>query len=301
MTFLKDLMADLFERRLWPIALGLLVALVAVPTLLSEPGAPDSTAPPASGALTGSISSETQPVVNVSQGYGKNFRRRVRRLARKNPFIQQAIPTPPPTSKPGQGSSAPAGGLGAGAGAGAGAGGGTLAPPTTQPSPTTGEDLTDAVKDGDAVLFQYTAAVNFGEVGQAEKKSLKALDPLPSRENPVVVFMGVLTDGGTAVFLVSQSVTSRGEGECKPSRDQCTFVHLKKGDVRFFEVPNPDGTSVTTYELELREIRVKKIEQTEGKSSRRRATGASARASAERARESRRERAVLGVFDLIGF
>ena len=35
MTFLRNIGADLVEKRLWPVALVLLVALVAVPTLLA--------------------------------------------------------------------------------------------------------------------------------------------------------------------------------------------------------------------------------------------------------------------------
>ena len=46
-TFLSDLWADLREKRLWPVALLLLVALVAVPVVLAKPGAEPAPPPPA--------------------------------------------------------------------------------------------------------------------------------------------------------------------------------------------------------------------------------------------------------------
>ena len=41
--FVKDIVGDLIEKRLWPLALALLVALVAVPVLLGG-GGEDSSA-----------------------------------------------------------------------------------------------------------------------------------------------------------------------------------------------------------------------------------------------------------------
>ena len=45
MTFLRDIVADLREKRLWPFAALLLVALVAVPVVLARGGNPPAAAP----------------------------------------------------------------------------------------------------------------------------------------------------------------------------------------------------------------------------------------------------------------
>lgn len=300
----RELFTDLQERRLWPIAVALLVALVAVPTLLAKP-AKEATAPaPADSAdlsqkRAGSIMTETQPVVSLSPGYSRGFRRAVRRLPRKDPFVQQAKPKKKASDDAGAPSSAGA----AGGGGGSTADTGTI----TAPPGTSGGGLTDTPPQSDVVLFEYTAAVRFGEVGDAKNSTLERLDPLPSETSPVVVFMGVLTDGETAVFLVSSTAVARGDGDCKPDSTNCQFVHMRKGDVELIDVPATEGdATVTTYQLELRGIKVKKL-KSGSSSSTKSVNGSRARASSERAggprraAQARREKRLFGVFDLIGF
>jgi hypothetical protein len=306
---LRELVADLQERRLWPVAVGLLVALVAIPTVLSTPVAESGQSVPApddsgvvSGKRAGSILTETQPIVSLNQGFAKGFRRAVRRLPRKDPFVQQAKPKKKPSEEEGGPSSEGA----AGGGAGSTADAGTI----TAPPGTSGGGLTGTGTDqpSDVVLFEYTAAVSFGEVGDTKNSTLHRLDALPSATEPVVVFMGVLTDGETAVFLVSDTAVARGDGECKPDSTNCQFVHMKKNDVELIDVPGTDGNpTTTTYELELRAIKVEKVGSGGSSSAKRVVTGSRARSSsarskrAQRAAQARREKRLFGVFDLIGF
>jgi hypothetical protein len=302
----RDLVADLQERRLWPVALALLVALVAVPTVLSKPveehpapaDSQGASAVPAKGS--GSILTETQPVVSLSQAPPRGFRRAVRRLPRKDPFVQQAKPKPSKTSEEGGPSSE---GAAAGGGGDATADAGTI----TAPPGSSDGGLTDTPPQSDVVLFEYQAAVSFGEVGDTKNSTLSRLDTLPSETDPVVVFMGVLTDGETAVFLVSDEAVARGDGECNPDPTNCKFVYMKKGDVELIDVPGTDGDStVTTYELRLRSIDVKKLKSGDSssgagaKGSRARGSRASSSKS-RKAAQVRREKRLFGVFDLIGF
>src|SRR6187551_434370 len=64
-TFFVDLWHDLREKRLWPVAVGLLAAIVAVPVILFKPAsdaAPPTTVTPKTGAA------DTLPVVAVESG-----------------------------------------------------------------------------------------------------------------------------------------------------------------------------------------------------------------------------------------
>ena len=56
---------------------------------------------------------------------------------------------------------------------------------------------------------------------------VQKLDVLPNARTPLLVFMGVTSDGDTAVFLVDTSLKASGEGDCKPSPDVCSFLYLK--------------------------------------------------------------------------
>ena len=83
--------------------------------------------------------------------------------------------------------------------------------------------------------------------------NVQKLDVLPNAINPLVVFMGVTSDGKTAVFLVDTSLKASGEGDCKPSPDVCSFLYLKvdpQSDTEDLLAENPDGTG-TEYTLKL--------------------------------------------------
>src|SRR5215218_1965329 len=125
MSFLKNVQHDLVEKRLWPVAIALVAALVAVPIVLG--GHSPSTAAPATdvAAVTASnglanhrdvargkvISLEEQAAGKVERSTGKKIR---------DPFVQhhqpkpvklavvKSAPTAPSTGSQG-GSSAPSG------------------------------------------------------------------------------------------------------------------------------------------------------------------------------------------------
>ena len=71
-TFFIDLWQDLREKRLWPVAVGLLAAIVAVPVILFKPAS--DAAPPSIAAAQKAGAAPTLPVVTV----GTPVRPRVR-------------------------------------------------------------------------------------------------------------------------------------------------------------------------------------------------------------------------------
>jgi hypothetical protein len=259
--FVKDLIEDLKENRLWPIAVGLALALIAIPVVLSKPSNSGSATTASTGttgaALTGYSLPELKPAVSVSSAAGSTERKSVVRLSRKNPFEPLVKPKAPPTGTTGAATSA--GGSSTGSGSGAAAGSGTGAP-SSGGSGSTGSPGSTGSGSSGVTYFTYVAKVKFGELGQTKTKTIQQLRSLPSSDDPIVVFMGATLDGEKAVFLVSADADLKGDGTCKPSADQCVFLYMSPGDSQTFEIAGTDG-SLKTYELKLTSIDSKVLDK----------------------------------------
>ncbi|MEA2292807.1 MAG: hypothetical protein QOE86_446 [Solirubrobacteraceae bacterium] len=244
---------QLVERRLWPVALLLVAALAAVPFLLAKssssqavPGPTASTASTAQGA--------TEPIVSVAQADVREKERKVLGSA-KNPFrpaikaqkvkaatstVTTTITTPTPS-----GTSVTGGSLG-GTPTQVGSTpvpGGT----TTTPSPT---------------FELYSLVVNFGETtSDPVVKNLKRLKGLPGGSSPKLVYLGLLKDHKTAVFLVDAAAQVQGDGVCEPSPVDCQTLRMKAGDTVFVTV-NQAGGSPKQYELDLVKVITSKTHST---------------------------------------
>jgi hypothetical protein len=242
----RNLLNELVERRLWPVALLLVVALVAVPVMLakSPSSATDQAAPPAAraavaAAATAAATPGGAPVVSVAQGDEPNAPLRGHA---KNPFRQQHAESASGTgsvtaasaSTPSSGASSPAPSGGTG---GSGSGGGAQPQPQPQPQLT----------------FSYASIdVRFGHAGQHLRsiRDVPRLTPLPDATNPIVVFLGMRRDRATAVFLVSTDVHVQGLGHCVPSRKECEAIEVREGDTVLLDFTEPSGR-VQQYELDL--------------------------------------------------
>jgi len=266
MTFLRNVLHDLVEKKLWPVAVALVVALIAVPVVLGG-GGTDATADAGAVATTNGLEDHRDvaraAVVSLEeQAAGKV----VRDGQTRNPFSQhhqpkaqeivsQAIEKAKTLVTGGSGSSgsAPSGGSGssgsapAPAPAGSTGGGGT--PTTGGSAPAKSKPKSDAEADS-----TYHVSLKFGEAGSEKTyKNVARLTPLPSSTNPFFVFLGLKDDGKTAVFLISADAVPSGDGVCKPSAESCETVELKKGDVEFFDLQT--GTAgVVQYQLDLNGI-----------------------------------------------
>jgi hypothetical protein len=247
MSFVRNLYADLIEKRLWPVALALLVALVAIPVLIAKP-AGESTSPavpPADNALLGADSAaligETKSVVTLGSDGG--FRKSVERLERKNPFVQQAQDR---AAKTAEGATVEGGDT-------SGAGTGTGTSPVDTPGSTAPSGGEQPIK-----LYEWAAKVKFGKVDETKAKTVSPGEFMPSENNPVLLFLGADESGKKAMFLVSAEATARGDGTCVPSESNCQIVKLGKGDIQFFEVALSAET-IVTYELELTDIALEEV------------------------------------------
>jgi hypothetical protein len=279
-TFVRSLVADLVAKRLWPVAAALAIALVAIPVVLTRGGEE----PPAMPAIAASPVTPSQPAVGVADERPRGGRGPIGR----NPFEQKDLT---PDVKPSQ--SAPAGNIGGGVGGGslsvpmigggvslpevgglpgASTGGGDDSWGDVSPGSIPGLDPVDSIPAGgtgsggsssgsDSTDGQTEASASwhvdlrFGRDGQLTKRTdVPRLTPLPSPEDPFFVFMGVLADGKTALFLISSDAEATGDGKCLPTPQTCERVELRAGQTELFDVTTPEGQTVR-YQLDVTGVR----------------------------------------------
>jgi hypothetical protein len=245
-TFLLDLWADMREKRLWPFAALLLIAIAAVPfTLLKkEQSAPAASTPPTQAAPAG----DKLPTIALEDISAKSASD-LSEFSQKNPFKPlRDLPkvtgtegenttvnlgaSPESDSSSGDassgGSSSASGGSGSsssgGSGGSSGSGAGSYVGPRT-------------------TYYAYRADIKFGLAGEPKTmKQVEAFTLLGDEKAPAAMFMGVTDDHKYAVFAVdTASYESQGEEECKPSPDACEFVYLKVGE---------DGNETTLTSLD---------------------------------------------------
>jgi hypothetical protein len=276
MTFAKNLLADLVDKKLWPVALLLVGALVAVPLLLG--GAPAQSGE-TSAATDAPAADDTfaGPALATAESGLRDHRRRMGGAKPRDPFkapgargsggakdsAGKAVVKKGPAG--GASGAGGAGGMtgkaaptGAGASAGGSGGGGG-----SEPALGGGGDLGGSAIPIDDLLpgsggerparSHHILAVDlrFGEEGAPRTlRNLRRLAALPPKDDPVAIYMGLLRDRRTAVFLIDADATKHGEGSCKPDARTCTTVHVRKGQTVYLEVPSASRGSVQ-YRLEL--------------------------------------------------
>jgi hypothetical protein len=96
-------------------------------------------------------------------------------------------------------------------------------------------------------------------------ESLKLLTPLPSPQQPLVVFRGVTSAGRSATFTLVGEAILQGSAACLPSASQCQAIDLKPGVSEQLEYLTPNGETVT-YELRVVSIVASKASATGAKS-----------------------------------
>ena len=243
MTTLRNIWADLVEKRLWPIAVLLLAGVVAVPVVLAKNPEPVPT-PVANAVLARDAASDNPTLVtlngkpNVTEHDGRG----------RDPFVQPKGSTPQKaqalqssTTSGGGATPTPTGGTNTG-GSGTTGGGSTPSKPKSKPKASPAAN--------------YVADLRFGQADSMKTlRDVARLTPLPSASSPFFVFLGVKEDGKTLVFLVSSDAKATGDGSCKPSKNNCETIELKVGDTEFFDLTTDAG--VQQYQMDI--IKVSKL------------------------------------------
>lgn len=240
MTFLRNIGADLVEKRLWPVAVALLVALIAVPTLLAKSSSDDAGVAPATPvAGVAAVKSDQVLALNTAPAG-----RRKRGGSVKNPFVQLFVPKATATE------AVPVEGA---ADSGKTAGDTSSGSTGTKTTGTTPAKKKSAPKED---LDVRRVTLRFGEPGAMRTiKDIPRLTPLPSTDNPFFVFVGIKDDGETLVFLVSSEVKATGDGVCRP-KATCELIELKAGDTEFFDLVTDEG--LKQYQMDVISLSTKK-------------------------------------------
>jgi hypothetical protein len=259
---LRDLYRDLDDRHLVPVVALLLIAIVAVPLLLSgsneSEATPDATpiaaAPPASAIEVSKATPRLRP-----------YQHRLGHLTATNPF------GPPP----GESSTAAEGG---GEASGSGAeefsapeesapasiepetGGSELAPETESSGGGHESNLPASPVAGNVTYFSYAIDVRVVPVSVEGKKtdakptvrkSLPPLVMLPSRDTPALTYVATSKDHTKAVMVVSSDVTALfGDSKCVVGSEDCQLLALEEGAPETVVY----GPTERTYRIELRKI-----------------------------------------------
>ena len=288
--FLLDIWAELKAKRLAPVAIGLVVALVAVPALLMKGEEAPTDGPLPIAAPTAANGAEVEVAEELAEGGSK-----LDSYKSRDPFDGLVKPEKDGAAADGSATvpadalggakepapSAPAGGSGGSAGGGGGGldlgdstgSGGT--PDLGSGSPNAGAPAPPKVVRKPRARFNYHLDLKFGRPGREKRyRSLPRMSLLPSARVPALLFMGVAADEKSAMFFVHPGLNHQGQGECIPSRTNCTYLRMEIGDQHY--------VSANDFEFSLRLLDVKRVKLSKEKKQR-----AAARKASGQRRSSR--------------
>jgi hypothetical protein len=254
MSFFKNVWADLVERKLWPVAVGLLVALVALPVALGRSGGEASVESSAAPATPAAAQPATQ-VVSLTTNKAKG----APLGSPHDPFhglgkvVAAAATGQSPSVSPAPSPSAVVGGVPSDGGA---------VPTAPSAPPPSDDDITTPVPPSSpstpvapaTIAAGYRVDVTYGRTGSTRSMTdLARLSPFNAINAPIALFVGTKDDQNTAIFMILADVAASGDGTCRPSPSDCQVVGLHPGDAELFDVPTSDGR-VLRYELQVDKI-----------------------------------------------
>jgi hypothetical protein len=247
----RTIVRDLIKKRLWPVAIALVVALVAVPVFLGSSGSAVPSAPPATvapaapEAVAGpdqAISVTTPAVLGTSRPGPVDdpfFDPKARGVgatstsSSTSTSTSTSTPTSAPTSAPTSTS--------------------TSKPdtPAVAPSaPSTSVDPPAATPSGAHV---YRTRVRWGADDTAKVRGISRLEPLGGKVNPALLYLGTTEDHSRAVFLLGPNALADGDAAC--GEKTCRVIGLKAGQSVDVGVVGIDGAPARKFSLTVDAIR----------------------------------------------
>ncbi len=241
--FLLDIYYDLRERHLLPLVAILLVAIVALPIVLSSSSGSDSAASEASPAAISSLSTPSSKLVVAQAAPGlRDYHHRLGTGHAKDPFVQQYAEiegeegtTGPSVTESASPSSSENSSV-------------TVESTSTESTSTSPETTTTPGENGNGEptdtehLRYYSFAIDVRIVpvssdASTSKKpkpsirhNLPELTMLPGRTEPALTFMDVSKDEKKILMLVSDKVTGLfGDGVCVVGSERCQLLALEPG------------------------------------------------------------------------
>jgi hypothetical protein len=226
---LERVISDLRERKLWPVAIVLLVATVAVPFVLAKsPASPPP--PPAPVAAAATSLRASLPSVSVSTTPSHSD------LNSKphNPFTPPKQPKTVTTTSTTKSTTSSGG---------SGGGSQKVSHTTTSSTSTSSSNSTGSkIPSGHAkpapaglapnqtyevtLAYEVTPAATDSSGGLNTVAGLERLSPVPTADHPLLVELGVLTGGQRVLFAVLPGTTRSGPGSCIPGPVDCEVLSL---------------------------------------------------------------------------
>ena len=239
MTFLRSLLTDLVEKRLWPIALLLAITAVAVPVVLGRGGQAAGEAPAVLPATPAGATAPSVPAVKLvgpasvrsrSGAVRDPFRRTKKKAAKhRTRTASKSGSGSTPTAK----ADTPA----------------APAPATKTAAATGAVAASQPAASGPSV---YRTRVRWGQDAKADVHGLSRLQPLGGRTNPALLYLGTTKAGARAVFLLGPNASAAGDGTC--AEKTCRIVRLKAGEKTVVTVQGQDGGTARRHTLVVHKI-----------------------------------------------
>jgi hypothetical protein len=250
---LRQILRDLIEKKLWPVAVLLLAAIVVAPMLLGA-SSPDAADPVPVAAAP----SAAPPVPAVAPSAAKTdaaIAKHDRRGKVEDPFYD-----PPAVPQASASVSAPAPGAGGAAsaptaGKTAPPAGGDAATPSEQAvaKPSAGSTREPAARARPSVY--YRTVVSFGRPDEQASHPIARLTPLGGRDDPAALYLGVTrSEALWAIFALGPNTTSKGDATCKTGTG-CRMIGLRRGDKQIVTVRDTDGRALRRFTLRVRSVR----------------------------------------------
>jgi hypothetical protein len=236
----RSIASDLVHKRLLPLALLLVVALVAVPVVISRGGdkpvapaaVPATPAPPQADAAI-SVSAQA-PAGDDHAGPVSDPFYDPPKTPADTPAKTSKTASTPATTTPKTGTS-----------------GGSKAPAstTTTPAttPTAPAPTTTAGGAATATPTIYRTRVRWGADAGAAVRGLSRLQPLGGLASPALVYLGTNATHAYALFLLGPAASAAAEGMC--AETTCRVIGLKAGQSIAVDVHGADGAVTASFAL----------------------------------------------------
>jgi hypothetical protein len=241
MTFLRSLLTDLVEKRLWPIALLLAITAAAVPVVLGHGGQAAPDAPAVLPAAPANATTSTPAVklvgpasVRSRSGSVRDPFRRAKKPAARHRTSAAARSGSGSTARGQTTADAPA----------------AAASTATKTDAATGATAASAPPTSGPTV--YRTRVRWGQDAKADVHGVSRLQPLGGRSNPALLYLGTTKAGARAVFLLGPNASTDGDGTC--AEKTCRVLRLKAGDTMVVTVQGEAGGASRQYTLVIDDI-----------------------------------------------
>ena len=248
MNPVRKLVADLIEKKLWPVALILVCAAIAVPVIISGGGDSASDAPdPSFAAVPAGRPAPTPAGELVGPPAVRTRSGDVRDPFRRTKVAKPSTETSGPSTS------------GAAATSGATSSGASKASAEksakSKSTSTSAPKATPAVESAGsrAARSAYQTVVRFTRPGGTRERPLARLAVLGNPSSPALQYAGVSSDGSHAIFVLGAKARAAGSGACVVA-DACRAVRLQRGDTLTVEVVGAD-MAVRRYVVEVTVLR----------------------------------------------